>query len=66
MERRWLSVNECADYLGLHRKTVYELIYSHSLPAGKIPGSRSWRIDKLKIDSQLEAQIKAKGQGLSG
>jgi len=54
MERRWISVRECAEYLGLHLKSIYNLIYQGCIPATKIGGSI--RIDRKKLDQFLESQ----------
>jgi len=54
MERRWISVRECAEYLGLHLKSIYNLIYQGHIPATKIGGSI--RIDRKKLDQLLESQ----------
>jgi len=54
MERRWISVRECAEYLGLHLKSIYNLIYQGYIPATKIGGSI--RIDRKKLDQLLESQ----------
>jgi excisionase family DNA binding protein len=59
MEKRFLTVNECAEYLCLHKKTIYQLVYAHKLPSVKIGGSV--RIDLKRLTEQLESQQKTKG-----
>ena len=52
MEKRWISVKECALYLSIHLKTVYAQIARGEIPATKIGGSV--RVDKKKLDEKLE------------
>jgi excisionase family DNA binding protein len=57
-ERRWLSIQEAADYLSIHVKTAYEWAYSGILPAVRIGRNRrTLRIDKKKIDQDFEDQL---------
>ncbi|MFC2169960.1 helix-turn-helix domain-containing protein [Acidobacteriota bacterium] len=53
MQRRWISVKECAEYLGLHLKSVYSLISRGEIPAARIGGSV--RVDLKKLDSHMES-----------
>jgi len=48
-------VLECSTYLSLHTKTIYAKIAKGEIPATRIGGSI--RIDKKKLDEQLENQI---------
>lgn len=52
MQKRWISVRECAGYLGLHVKSVYRLIDRGQLPAARV--CRSVRIDLRKLNEQME------------
>jgi excisionase family DNA binding protein len=52
MNRRWVSVNETADYLGMHPCTIRRLIDRGKLPYARI--GRNVRIDLKKLDAQLE------------
>ncbi|MCS7254439.1 MAG: response regulator [Armatimonadota bacterium] len=47
-----LSVEEAAEYLGMHIMTVYKLLSSGALPGQKIEDR--WRVDKHKLDEWLE------------
>ncbi len=51
-EERLLSVEEVAEYLGMHIMTVYKLLNSGALPGRKI-GNR-WRVVKRELDEWLE------------
>lgn len=51
-EERLLSVEEVAEYLGMHIMTVYKLLSSGVLPGCKI-GNR-WRVVKRELDEWLE------------
>jgi len=52
--RRWLTIREAADYLGLHPKTAYIWAARGVLPAARIGGTI--RVDLLKLDEFLEMQ----------
>lgn len=49
-----MTAEEVADYLGLHRETVYVYAKSGRLPAFKI--GYSWRFRKNSIDKWLDEQ----------
>ena len=44
-EKRWMKAREVADYLSVHRVTVYRMLYAHGLPGVKLKGV-GWRIDR--------------------
>jgi len=52
--RRWITVRDCADYLGLHEVTVRRLIDKGEIPAGRI--GRNIRIDRKKLERVLEQE----------
>lgn len=54
MERRWITSRECAEYLSLSVKTVYAQAARGEIPSSKVGGSI--RIDRKRLDEQLEAQ----------
>lgn len=56
--RRWLSVAEVSALLSIHPKTVSAWCLTHRLPAARIGGRGPWRIDRLRLEESLEAQIK--------
>lgn len=43
-----LTINEVADYMGIHKITLYRLIKSNKIPAFKI--GRQWRFKKELLD----------------
>lgn len=49
---RLMDVEEVAQYLNLHLMTVYRMLQSGILPAGKVGGR--WRIRKQELDEWLE------------
>jgi excisionase family DNA binding protein len=49
-EKRWMKAGEVADYLSVHRVTVYRTLYAHRLPGVKLKGV-GWRIDCQAIGS---------------
>lgn len=57
--KRWIKPKEAADYLSVHLKTIYRMIYMNRLPAVKIKGA-GWRIDRKKLDDMLEEEIEEK------
>lgn len=59
MEKRWLSVNEVAEYLGIKRFTVYKWVQRSGLPARKI--GRLLKFQKSEIDEWVENQSARKG-----
>jgi excisionase family DNA binding protein len=54
MEKRWLSVDEVAEYLGIKRFTVYKWVQRLGLPARKI--GRLLKFRKSEIDEWVEIQ----------
>lgn len=53
IERRWLSQQEVADYLGVTDRTVRNYIARGVLPAKRLRGSRLVRIDREDVDRML-------------
>ena len=46
---RFININEVAEYLGLSRMTVYNMVKDGQLPQGrKFRGARRWDIEELK------------------
>ncbi|MEN6560122.1 MAG: helix-turn-helix domain-containing protein [Acidobacteriota bacterium] len=52
--RRWLRVNEAAEYLGVHPVSIRRGISKGDIPAAKIK-SVGWRVDGSRLDAILEA-----------
>jgi excisionase family DNA binding protein len=57
MERRWITVKECAEYCDLHIKSVYLLITKGHIPAAKIGGSI--RVDLKRLEELLESAVES-------
>jgi excisionase family DNA binding protein len=58
-DKRFMDIDELAEYLGISRWTVYKLISKRRLPFIPI-SKRTFRFDRLKIDQWMEKQgIKA-------
>jgi len=55
MQKRWITPLECSLYLSLHINTIYVKVAKGEIPAARIGGAI--RIDKNKLDEQLENQI---------
>ena len=58
VERRWLTINEAAALLSIHPKTASAWCLTHRLPAARIGGRGPWRIDRLRLEENLDHQIK--------
>lgn len=61
MTKSFLSIKDAADYLGVDYKTVYRLVRSGELPAGKIGGV--YRIRQIDLEQFFERQ---KGHSAEG
>lgn len=48
LDKRWLSVEEIAVYLGIKRDTVYKWIERKQLPAHKV--GRLWKFRASEVD----------------
>jgi excisionase family DNA binding protein len=64
--RRWISVREAAEYLGIAVKSAYDMAAVGKLPAAHV--GRLVRIDLRVLEADLEAQIQgqpaaARGKG---
>lgn len=47
-----MTIEDLADYLKVTRRTIYEWLRAHKIPAIKLVGQ--WRFKKDKIDEWLE------------
>ena len=52
MERRWITVQDAADYLSIHPVTCRRLIDQGRIPASRV--GRSVRIDLRELNRRLE------------
>jgi hypothetical protein len=57
-ERRWLSVAQFSELYGFSTKVAAAWALSHRIPAARIGGRGPWRIDRLRLEEDLERQIK--------
>lgn len=55
LQRRWITVREAAEYLGLSIKGTYDLTAAGKLPAARV--GRLVRIDLRALQADLEAQV---------
>jgi excisionase family DNA binding protein len=53
IERRWLKIKEAAEYLAVHKKSLYRACRRREVPYTKASGI-GVRIDKLELDALLE------------
>lgn len=56
-----INVDELAEYLNVHRSTVYRLISKERLPAKKVHGR--WQFDSRKLEQWLNGKSNIRGQG---
>ncbi|GAA0978268.1 hypothetical protein ENKNEFLB_02818 [Nocardioides aquaticus] len=52
-DRRWLSQQEAADYLGVTDRTVRNYISRGTLDGHRVRGSRLVRIDRADLDALM-------------
>ena len=52
--RRWITVREAAEYLSIHYKSVYRLIDSGEIEAGRI--GKNVRVDLPRLIEKLEGR----------
>jgi len=55
-EKRWLSVVEASDYLGVSSKHLYTLCSRRIIPSSKIKGI-GVRLDRLRLDRLIEERM---------
>jgi len=53
LERRWVSQAEAAEYLGVTDRSVRNYIRRGVLPASRVRGGRTIRIDVADLDALL-------------
>jgi excisionase family DNA binding protein len=57
-EKRWVSVPECALYLGLHVSTIRRMVAIGEIPASRLRGRKNRsviRVDLLDLNKKLES-----------
>src|SRR5665647_857379 len=60
LDRRWLSVDDVAVYLGIGRGTVYKWVERYALPAKKI--GRLLKFRRAEIDEWMASRTPAKAR----
>lgn len=53
MTKRWMSVSEIAEYLGVAAITIYRWLEKGQIPAHKI--GKQWRFNQDIVDSWVES-----------
>jgi len=56
MEKRWISIRTCSEYLGIHPVTCRRLVDLGKIKAAKVGGSI--RVDLQALEKQMESQQK--------
>ncbi|MCU0651980.1 MAG: helix-turn-helix domain-containing protein [Candidatus Omnitrophica bacterium] len=52
-----MTIEDLADYLKVSRRTIYEWLKGHKIPAVKLVGQ--WRFKRDKIDAWLDKSSKS-------
>ena len=52
MDRRWISIRTCSEYLGIHQVTCRRLVDRGEIKAAKVGGSI--RVDLQALEEKLE------------
>ncbi len=60
-DRRWISVRETGEILGLQPKSIYDMINAGTIPACRI--GRTVRIDRVALEADLERQAQGRPVG---
>ena len=50
-----MTIDELSNYLKVSRRTIYDWLKHHKIPAVKLVGQ--WRFQKEKIDAWMEQQV---------
>lgn len=56
MDRRWITVREAAELLGIRPKSAYDMAARGVLPAARV--GRLVRVDRRELEANLERQAK--------
>lgn len=66
MNGRLLTIDQVAEYMGVHRDTVYALVRSGRLPALQLGGRKAgWRITEADLDEFVAKSKAVTASGLS-
>jgi excisionase family DNA binding protein len=52
--RRWMSIEDLSDYLGLKINTIYQYVSQKKIPCKRIPGSSRLIFSRNEIDLWIE------------
>ena len=65
--KRWLSVADLEEYLGVSRSAIYHRVSERAIPFTKIPGSNLLRFDRLRIDAWMQSgEVETLTENLEG
>ena len=65
--KKWMTVAETAEYLGLSIHTIYQRIAKRQIPHHKMPGSNLVRFNQEEVDEWMESgAIETVTQALKG
>ena len=65
--KKWLSIPECADYLGISGHTLYQYVSQRRIPFNKVPHSNLVRFNRERVDKWLESgTVKTAAEALKG
>ena len=65
--KKWLSIPECAEYLGISEHTLYQYVSKRTIPFIKIPNSNLVRFDIEAIDAWMrEGSVLTESEALKG
>ncbi len=53
--KKWLSLAECAEYIGVSVHTLYQYVSKRRIPFAKMPKSNLIRFDREKVDAWLNS-----------
>jgi len=63
-ERRWISISQAADYLGLSSSGVRKMISRDLIPHSRL--GRVIRVDLRALEAQLEGQLEGPAYDIRG
>jgi excisionase family DNA binding protein len=62
--RRWLTIKEAAEYLGISVKGAYDMAAAGKLPAARV--GRLVRVDLRSLEADLERQVQGTPAAVRG
>lgn len=65
--KKWMTVAECAEYLGLSIHTLYQRVAKRGIPHHKVPGSHLVRFSLEEVDRWMQTgAVETVDQALKG